>query len=430
MSEPESQSLIDILKGNVGVLTWTRFILFFPMRMFWAYFPLYIIELGGNPEAIGLVQSLASLTSLIIVPIGGYLADYYGRVRLIASAFYFRSIAFLIYALSGSWVTLAFGRFYQGLTEYNHAAQSAIMADSMRPGRRAMGFAALNTLPNMVTIIAPTVGAFMINHFGLELGSRYLLFICFISMFFVGAGRHKFLKETIRPSTASKQISINNIGHFIREAYQKSWEAIKWTPRSLSVFVITQIITSFSGAMIGSFWVIYATTIIQLTITQWSLILFIEGVITLFLSIPAGMLVDRIGNRKIIIIMLALAITPGILFIFSQTFLHTLIILVSLTIIAAFMTPACHAFLADTVPRQMRARITSAYGRGGIGVRTGVGGGGGGYVLMIPSMIGSILGGILYGINPIFPWLIQTGSLIISLLISVLFLKEPTVAEV
>jgi MFS family permease len=398
--------------------------------MFWAYFPLYIIELGGNPEAIGIVQSLASLTSLIIVPIGGYLADYYGRVRLIASSFYFRSIAFLIYALSGSWVTLAVGRFYQGLTEYNHAAQSAIMADSMRPGRRAMGFAALNTLPNMVTIIAPTVGAYVITRFGLELGVRYLLFVCFISMFFVGAGRHKFLKETITVNDAPRTITMNNVLQVVKEAYQKSWEAIKWTPHSLWVFVITQILSSFSGAMIGSFWVIYATNVIQLTVTEWSLILFIEGIITLLLSIPAGMLVDRLGNRKIIIIMLALSILPGILFLFVQTFVHTLIILVSLTIFSAFMIPACHAFLADMVPRQMRARITSAYGRGGIGVRTGVGGGGGGFVLMIPTMIGSVLGGFLYSINPTYPWLVQTGSLSICLLLSVLFLKEPTVAEI
>jgi MFS family permease len=398
--------------------------------MFWAYFPLYIIELGGNPEAIGIVQSLASLTSLIIVPIGGYLADYYGRVRLIASAFYFRSVAFLIYALSGSWTILAIGRFYQGLTEYNHAAQSAIMADSMRPGRRAMGFAALNTLPNMVTIIAPTVGAYVINRFGLELGVRYLLFICFISMFFVGAGRHKFLKETITVNDAPRTITRRNILFVIKEAYQKSWEAIKWTPKSLLVFVVTQMLSSFSGAMIGSFWVVYAINVIHLTVTEWSFILFIEGIISLLLSIPAGMLVDRLGNRKIIIIMLALAIVPGLLFIFSQTFTHTLLVLVSLTLIATFMTPACHAFLADMVPRQMRARITSAYGRGGIGVRTGVGGGGGGFVLMIPTMIGSIVGGILYTVNPVYPWVVQTGSLSICLLLSVLFLKEPTVAEI
>ena len=71
----------------------------------------------------------------MIVPIGGYLADYYGRVKLIASAFYFRSVAFLVYVLSGNWVSIAVGKFYQGLTEYNHAAQSAIIADSLRPGR-------------------------------------------------------------------------------------------------------------------------------------------------------------------------------------------------------------------------------------------------------------------------------------------------------
>ena len=117
MADKEKQSLIDILKGNVGVLTWTRILLFFPRQMYEPYFSLYVLKLGGSPEVIGLVDSMTSLAALIVVPIAGYLADYYGRVKLIASGFYLRSLAYLTYSLSGNWVPLAAGKFYQGLTE-------------------------------------------------------------------------------------------------------------------------------------------------------------------------------------------------------------------------------------------------------------------------------------------------------------------------
>ena len=68
-----------------------------------------------------------------------------------------------------------YGKFYQGMTEYYHAAQSAIIADSLRPGRRAVGYASVNTLPNVVALVAPALGAYIIAQLGLELGMRYLL---------------------------------------------------------------------------------------------------------------------------------------------------------------------------------------------------------------------------------------------------------------
>jgi MFS family permease len=373
---------------------------------------------------------MASLTALIIVPIGGYLADFYGRVKLIASSFYFRSVSFLIYALSGSWPSLAIGKFAEGLTQYNHAAQTAIMADSMRPGRRAVGFAAVNTLPRMVTMIAPTVGAYIITTFGLEIGMRYLLFVGFVSMFFVGFCRQKFLKETLSTKNSEQIPQSKNVLNLIVEAYKSSWNAMKWTPKNVVIFVLMGAFSSFSGAMIGPFWIIYATQIIRLTELNWGLILFLEGLSSLLVSIPAGMLVDRLGNRRMIVAMLFLSLFPGIVFVFSRTLIQTAGAMVALTVFSSFLIPASHAWLADAVPRTLRARIASAYGRGVIGVRGGAGGLGSGYVLMIPAWLGSLAGGVIYSINPAFPWFIHTGSLSVCLILGIFFLKDPKIAEI
>ena len=429
MADNEKQSLMDILKGNVGVLTWTRIILFLPRRMHDPYFSLYVSELGGSPEIIGLVGSMISFASLIIVPIAGYLADCYGRVKLIASSFYLRSFAYLTYALSGSWQWLAIGKFYQGLTEYNHAAQSAIVADSLKPGSRGLGFAVFNHLYRVATIFAPYIGAYVISQLDLVLAIRYLLFVSFISMFFVGFFRHRFLTETISRDEDERKRS-RNVLTIIKESYRSSWEILKWTPKSLGVFVAIEAIAALTGAMVGPFRVLYATDVIMLSVSEWATILFIGGLVSIILSVPAGMIVDKIGNRRIIVTMLLLSLFPGILFVYSTTFVQVLATQLSLTAIASFLTPAAHALMADTVPRDIRARIISAYGRGTIGIRGGGFGVGAGYILTIPILFGSMTGGLVYSVNPLYPWMIQSASLFLCFVISVLFLKEPKVPEV
>ena len=429
MTERKKQSIVDILKGNVGVLIWTRFILFFPQNMYNQYFPLLVQEFGGSPQDIGFVQSMSSLAALIIVPIAGYLADFYSRVKLIASSFYLRSISFVIFFLSKTPASLAIGKFYDGLTEYNHAAQAAILADSLSPERRGTGFAMFNTFPNIVTNIAPIVGAFLITEFGVESGMKYIFIAAFVSMFIVGGSRQKFLKDTINKDTLDLKPAREGIPALVKKAYKSSIEALKWTPKNLRIFILIEGLASFTGGMVGPFWIIYAKEIIKLSVTDWALILSIEGVLVLILSVPAGMIVDKIESRKTILAMLSISLLPTVLFIYCKTFFETLAVMLATTVISSFMSPACMKWLANTVPRRLRARITSAYGRGGIGVRGGAGGAGGGYIIMIPALTGSMIGGFIYSINPVYPWLIQGGSLFTCLVLSALFLREPETAE-
>ena len=69
----------------------------------------------------------------------------------------------------------------------------------------------------------------------------------------------------------------------------------------------------------------------------------------------------------------------------------------------------------------------SAIGRGVIMVTgPGVGGGGPGmgFVLTIPIIIGSLVGGFIYITNPLYAWFLLTGALIISTAISIVFLRD------
>ena len=86
--------------------------------------------------------------------------------------------------------------------------------------------------------------------------------------------------------------------------------------------------------------------------------------------------------------------------------------------------------VAESVLRELRGRIMSAIGRGIIMVTgPGVGGGGGGpgmgFVLTVPIIIGSLVGGYIYSVNPTFSWIFLTGALAICVAISIAFVRDP-----
>ena len=75
----------------------------------------------------------------------------------------------------------------------------------------------------------------------------------------------------------------------------------------------------------------------------------------------------------------------------------------------------------------------AAIGRGAVMLGPASGGTGGpgmGLLTTLPVMLGSILGGYLYSSNPIFPWLFVSAATALSVLFSVLFLRDPEQAQI
>jgi len=179
---------------------------------------------------------------------------------------------------------------------------------------------------------------------------RYLLFVSFVAMFFVGLSRQKLLKETMKSDELEKSSHINVLA-MIRESYRSTWETLKYrTSKRLAIFVVIRALSSFSAAMVGSFWVVFAEKVIKLSVAEWATILFIQGLTSLLISVPAGILVDKIGKKRTIVTTLFLSLFPGILFTYCQTFIQTLAIQICLIVITSFLQPAAQSLMADMVP--------------------------------------------------------------------------------
>ena len=84
------------MRGNVLVITACECVWRSTIDIIRPFLSLYVLDLGGSYETIGLIMAVGNLASLVFYPLGGYIADYQGRIKLIAYMTFAYGAAFLI----------------------------------------------------------------------------------------------------------------------------------------------------------------------------------------------------------------------------------------------------------------------------------------------------------------------------------------------
>ncbi|MGD2201331.1 MAG: MFS transporter, partial [Candidatus Bathyarchaeota archaeon] len=160
---------------------------------------------------------------------------------------------------------------------------------------------------------------------------------------------------------------------------------------------------------------------------DWGTLLTLATVIQVILAIPAGNLIDRRDKRKIVAGALALSMLPAIAYPYCGSFFGALLVFVPMAVANAFLIPGAGALMVDLTPPEKRGVVMASMGRGMLVVnyRGAVGGGPGmGFILTLPVMVGSYLGGYIFENYPTTPWLFLGISLGVNALLAYVFLKR------
>ena len=312
------------------------------------------------------------------------------------------------------------GMIYQNLVLFYVPALFAVMADSMPIGTRGKLYAFNFALPNIVRVIAPFLGGVIIAYMdvipAMKLGYA-VSFVMGIVIFFM---RALFLKETVPDSPG---ISRNPLT-VLKESYFEVGESLDWVWTNIRGYTGVSILLSFLGATILPFWILYATEVAGLSEYRWGIILLWSGFAKAVLSFFIGEIVDRYGSRKVFLAGFIIAIPSMFAFTMTTSFYSILIIYSLVTIGSVFVCIASQVYLADSIPREKRGRIMAGVGNGmSIGI-TGVGKASG-FLIFLPTAIGSIVGGFIYSIDPIYPWLLQGIVLTVGLMMTYLLIHNP-----
>ena len=417
MEEPSEKSLIP---RNVLVLTMSRVIWSMSDTNIDSFISEYMRALGATVPAIGLINALGSFGAMLLYPVGGYIADKSGRVRLVASSTLIYVSSFIIYLWAPSWEWAAIAMIYQNMSLFYLPAMNAIMADSIPVEDRGKLYGFNFSLPTMVRIVSPYIGGLFIARFELIRAMRIGFMISFFIGIVVAAMRLIFLRETI---SNIQEINWNPIKLF-SDSYRNTNEALRWTWDNIRSYAAVSMLLSFLGSMILPFWILYATDYLLLHPYEWSIILLWSGIARAVLSLFIGGIVDRYGSRNCLLFGLGMGIPSMYGFTLAQGFWLALPMFTFITLSAVFIWISSQVYLADSVPRNIRGRIMAGLGSG---TSLGVSGVGyvSGFLIFLPKTLGSLAGGFIYHLNPQLPWILQSLLLTLGLVYTYLKIKDP-----
>lgn len=417
------------MNTNIRILTIRQILGMFTYRLVIPYASLYILALGGDEAQIGLINSLLPLAGLVIFPISGYFTDRTGRVKLIALAGYLTALTWLLYVFAPSWEWIALGTLLRGFMVFQFPPSSAILADSMDPKSRGIGFATMMTLGNAFAIFSPYIAGYIIELYDIKLGMKLLYTTVVLAQAINATIVLKYLSET---TTVKKSETKQNILKILKNTYTGIPELLQQVPKSVKAITALIGMGFIANAIAAPFWVIYVVEIIGLSSIQWGLILLLESILKTVFTFPSGMIADRYSKRLIVFVAIFLSLVSLPSLILAKTFTHVLLIRLVAGLSGSLFVPSCAALLADFVPRDLRGRVMAAIGRGSVMIGAtggGIGGPGMGYIFTLPVIFASFLGGFLYSMNPIYPWLCILGTTVIQLLSVVFFIRDPVQVE-
>ncbi len=394
-------------------MTITQTFYMFTAFLWWPYRSLFILELGATKELLGMLLMVETLSQVVFQLPGGILADRLGRRKVIIYSSIFRVAAPVVYLLSTHWTHIAPGLILSSAGMISIPAVNALIAESLPQERRSSGFAAYRSVTWMPMIITSLLGGMFMDHYGVVRGVRLCLIAMLIISIAITLVRWRYIEETLettrgRPEDAKKSKSVKSIIKGLGDM-----------PREVWVLTAVAALSGFAMRTVWSFMVIYAVEVVGLTKTQWGLIGTIVSIIATALTIPGGILADRIGRKPCIIASRVLGPLSTIGFTLSTNFWQ-LTVSRSVGGVAqgfggmvwgSMGGPVWQALVADCTPPEERGRMMGLMGS----------------IAGIVSTPASWVGGYLYdNVSPKLPFQMSFAIDILSLAIFVALFKEPT----
>jgi len=401
----------SFIKGNYAILVASWILIDFAMELPATYYSLYVLKLGATETILGMIGLFSFLALASMQFPGGYLADKFGRKWLISSMTFGVALCYIFYAIAPSWHLILIGAVLMSL--FNSTYQPALMAmiaDSLSPERRGMGFSIIMLITSASTTPAPIFAGILYNQFGLVQGMRIGYGIV-VAFFLIAAFlRLLRLKETV---VNTQKPSLNELLRSYPVAMKESFGVWKKLPSSMFYLFLSTTIIIFGIAAVNLYFVVYAVKILFIDEAIWPYILTALPITMIILSIPIGKAVDKI-NRKLPILA-AYIIFGASMWLFVYGDLPRLFVsLILLGVGQVMMNSAFSALQADLTPKEQRGKVNGFTNFAN-------------YILMA---LGSITGGILYEhVSPQLPFLLATVLIIPSFVLTLIMVHEPEKRE-
>jgi len=407
LETPQGQNASSFFRGNITVLALSNAIRALG-GFVGVFIPLYFVQIGGNPVTLGLLSSAASLIQFFALSIGGLLADYYGRRKVIVlSAFY--SVFFpLLYAVVQDWRVFGVLTLLTSVGAIANPAVHATVTDSLPPEKRTTGIAYMQVVSSLPSVVSPLIGGWFIQTYGLENGFRMASIYAAAFAFMSVIPLLTFLKETLRTRVADPP------DLHIRDMFFSFTKISANTlPSNLKVLMFSYALVVFANSVVAQYYILFASGVAGLSALDWSWVVSLQFLVASGLKIPGGWFSDRFGKRKTMIISLLVTAPAILLFTLSRSFIQVVVFAILLVAAGIYYAPAHEALQADLTPRPLRGRITALWDMSNA----------------VSAALGSFVGGFTFQANPYVPFYVFAVVELGAAILLIRIVKEPEIRE-
>jgi DHA1 family tetracycline resistance protein-like MFS transporter len=263
-------------------------------QMGYSMLSLYLIDLGADVGQVGLVFTLASLVPTALQILGGWLSDTIGRLRSIAAGSFIAVFGWLVFFLAPSWEWVLVGLCLDYVSSSVVAPSfSAYIAEQSSEEERGRVFGLTKSLYMVVTVIGPALGGSLAYRFGFRsmMGVAFVLFAAATALrIWMG------LAERFAPTKAAQRPTLAGLKSQLGAMF-----ALLFAGGILTWIWVTDAIGDTAYNLIGQLYPIYLSEVGGLNVQQIGWLNAAWGAATIAASAAAGWLVDRTGERRVIV---------------------------------------------------------------------------------------------------------------------------------
>ena len=401
-----------VLRGNFLLITLSWIILFAAQPIPDTYASLYYIHLGADAFLLSIIGFAGSIAVALVQFPGGYLADKHGRRWLIVSMTFGLALGSLFFVFAPSWQFILIGLLLQNVFSIYGPALIAMVIDSLPPENRGAGFSLQSVITTLVLLPAPLIAQYLVVTFNFDLGMRIAYTIVTIAYFAIATLRLK-LKETFLPDVAKAKPSFIDVLRHYPEAVKEGIYVWRKVPKYAFNLFIAIIIVNGLVVSCQTYFVVYATSILKITLQQWAIVTTFRYLSIAIPGILAGLGMDIIGRKRFLILGYLLYV-PGMLLFINADFNRLVLAFFFFGLGNLIQLNSYQVLMGDLVPRSLRGTVTGCLQF---------------FMFIMQAILQIIIGAIYAFVSPQLPFLLLAVSAIPLSLFVLLKVYEPSIKE-
>ena len=316
-------------------------------NMYGPLLPLYLKSLNASVVQIGLFFTLSQIVPLALQILGGWISDSLGRLRSIAMGSVAGVFSYIGLILAPTWQWLLVG---EGLSSVTRSlvgpSFSAFIAEESAEESRARVFGITETIFVVVAVVGPPLGGWLADTYGFRImlgvaGGLYLI----ATIIRVAMARSVTqTKESDRQKLSLANLK-SDLGLMV---------GMIMTGGVITWILLTDGVRDVAFSLSFTLVPIYLQDIGGMSIQQIGWLESIFGIFMMLVTMPAGWLADRKGDRVPIVLGFLLEFAAMMAFIRVSDFIGYALAWALFGLGVGLMSPAYQSLISKAVPEKMR----------------------------------------------------------------------------